>query len=320
MKRRFLFSVVVLFTLSVAAGTAAFEYVYRQYENADLPGACFNSDRVPIHYAEAGRGTPVILVHGLTANLGLNWVRPGIFRELSKHYRVVAFDLRGHGYSGKPHNSTDYGTEMVEDILRLMDHLGIQKAHVVGYSMGGFIALKMAVLHPDRMLSVVPCGSGWTSNPDRDLAFLKTLADSIESGAGYGPLLERLQPVGRPVSPMRRRMVAAMMSLHNDGKAITDLLRSADALRVDEAALANNGVPALSIIGARDPLKPLADQLCAVMANIREVVVPGGDHFSTLSKPEFLVELEKFLAANSPTAAVGAAPRTARPPRMAKAA
>ena len=302
MKKNIIIAVIVLLTLLVAAVTAVFDYGLSQYDHANLPGATFPSGKVLIHYAEAGQGTPVILVHGLSANLGLNWVRPGIFHELSKKYRVVAFDLRGHGYSGKPHDSDGYGTEMVEDIVRLMDHLNIPKAHVVGYSMGGFIALKMAAMHPDRMLSVVPCGSGWTSNPDRDLAFLHSLADSIKNGEGYGPLLERLQPVGKPVSALRRMVVAEIMSMKNDDQAITAMLRSVDALRVDETELRNNKLPALSLIGARDPLKPLADQMCAVMANIREVVVPEGDHFSTLHKKAFIVELEKFLAENSAAA------------------
>ncbi len=305
MKQKVFITVVVLLTVSLTAATAFLEYACRQYDRANLPGATFSSDGMPIHYAEAGQGTPVILVHGLSANLGLNWVQPGIFHALAKKYRVVAFDLRGHAHSGKPHNPSDYGIELVEDIVRLMDHLGIQKAHVVGYSMGGFIALKMAVMHPERMLSVVPCGSGWTPDPDRDLAFLGTLADSIERGEGYGPLLERLQPLGKPVSAPRRMLVAAVMSLKNDGQAITAILRSAHQLRVTEDALRNNRLPALSLVGARDPLKPLADQMCAVMANIREVVIPNADHFSTLSKPGYLAELEKFLAANSPaTAAV----------------
>jgi pimeloyl-ACP methyl ester carboxylesterase len=247
-----------------------------------------------------GKGVPVVLVHGLSADLGLNWVRPGVFHALAKRYRVVALDLRGHGRSGKPHDPARYGTEMVGDIVRLMDHLQIGKAHVVGYSMGGFIALKMAAMHPDRMLSVAPCGSGWSADPDRDLAFMKTLADSIDRGEGYGPLLERLQPVGQPVSPRRIRFVSALMSWRNDPQAMAALLRSVDALRVDEAALRGNALPAIALVGARDPLKPLADQMCAVMANIREVSVPGANHFSTLSKPETLLALEEFLEANSP--------------------
>ncbi len=321
MKKRILIGVVALLAVSSTAVVGVLGFAYYEHEHSNLPGAYFDSNGVRIHYAVEGEGTPVILVHGLAADLGLNWVRPGIFHELAKRYKVVAFDLRGHGRSGKPHDSAQYGTEMVGDIVRLMDHLKIEKAHVVGYSMGGFIALKMAAMHPERMLSVAPCGSGWTPNPDRDLAFMHQLADSIDRGEGYGPLLERLQPVGKPVSAARRIMVSAALSLRNDSKALAAMLRSVDALRVDEAALKNNRLPALSVIGGRDPLKPFADQMCSVMANITEVVVPEANHLSAISRPETLRALEKFLAENSPAAvAVRTDTKPSRCPRIAKAA
>jgi len=303
MKRTILIGIFVLLAVSAAVVVAVVGIAYYAHERSNLPGAYFDSNGVRIHYAVEGQGTPVILVHGLVADLGLNWVRPGIFHELSRQYKVVAFDLRGHGLSDKPHDSARYGTELVEDIVRLMDHLKIEKAHIVGYSMGGFIALKMAEMHPERMLSVAPCGSGWSSDPDKELAFMRLLADSIDRGEGYGPLLERLQPVGRPVSATRVWLVSAVLSFRNDSKALAAMLRSVDALRVDKAALKNNKLPALSIIGGRDPLKPFADQMCAVMANIKEVVVPEANHLSTISRNETLLALEKFLAANGPVAA-----------------
>ncbi len=321
MKKRILIGVAAALVLSVAGATAYVGYVYHEAVNSNLPGAYFDSSGVRIHYAVEGEGTPVVLVHGLGVDLGLNWVRSGVFHELSKHYRVVALDLRGHGLSDKPHEADKYGTELVEDVVRLMDHLNIQKAHIVGYSMGGFIVLKMAAMHPERMLSVAPCGAGWSANPDKDLAFMKLLGDAVERGEGYGTLLERLQPVGKPVSAARIRLGSAMMSMRNDPKAVAAMLHSVDALRVDEASLRNNKVPALSLIGARDPLKPLADQMCAVMANIEEAVVPEANHFTTLSKPECLIALESFLAEHSPAAAaVAAGAKPARRLSVAKAA
>ena len=320
MKKRILISVAAIIILSLAGASAYVGHIVYAYTHANLPGAYFDSNGVRIHYAEAGAGTPVILVHGLSVDLGLNWVRSGIFAALSKKYHVVALDLRGHGLSGKPHDAAQYGTEPVEDIVRLMDHLKISKAHVVGYSMGGFIVTKLAAMHPDRLLSVAPCASGWSSTPDKDLAFMHALGDSIGRGEGYGPLLERLQPVGKPVGPMRIRMVSAMMSQRNDPKALAAMLQSVDALRVDETALKNNALPALSLVGGRDPLKPLVDQMCAVMAKIREVVIPEADHFTALFKPGYLAELEKFLAENSPATASASAAAPVRPGSVAKAA
>ena len=295
MKKRIVIGVAVLLAVAAAGGAAFFGLAWLRYDDHNLPGAYFDSGGVRIHYAEKGSGTPVVLVHGLGVNLGMNWVRSGIFDGLAKDHRVVALDLRGHGLSGKPHDPALYGVTIVEDIVRLMDHLGIDRAHVVGYSMGGFIALKMAETRPGRLLSVAPCGSGWSSDPGKDLAFLKMLADRLDHGGGFESLLERLQPVGRPVGRGKILMVSAMMTMANDRRAVSAMLRSTDALLVGADTLKNNKTPALCIAGERDPLKPLADQMCAATANMRQVVVPGADHFSTLSKPDFLRELAAFL-------------------------
>src|SRR6185503_733917 len=76
-------------------------------------------------------------------------------------YRVVAMDCRGHGQSGKPHDPGQYGLEMVRDVVRLLDHMQITRAHIVGYSMGGSIATQLLVKHPDRLRTVTLLGAGW---------------------------------------------------------------------------------------------------------------------------------------------------------------
>src|SRR5438132_790893 len=107
----------------------------------------FNTNGVKIHYIVRGKGEPVVLIHGFTADIDRNWRTgfappgadnnrgaPRIIESLSKNYQVIALDNRGHGKSGKPHDPKQYGMEMVEDVVRLLDHLQIKKAHVVGYS------------------------------------------------------------------------------------------------------------------------------------------------------------------------------------------
>jgi len=112
----------------------------------------FNSNGVNIRYIIAGTGEPVILVHGFAGNLDV-W--ESLIADLSKDHEAIAFDCRGHGKSDKPHEPEQYGIEMVNDITRLMDHLQISKAHIVGYSMGGAIVMKTLVEHPDRFLTAV---------------------------------------------------------------------------------------------------------------------------------------------------------------------
>lgn len=101
--------------------------------------ATFNSAGTTIRYLADGAGEPVILIHGYTSDTEKQFVRTGIFDALAKTYRVYGMDARGHGKSGKPHDPAAYGAEMGLDIVRLMDHLGLKTAHVVGYSMGAHI-------------------------------------------------------------------------------------------------------------------------------------------------------------------------------------
>src|SRR5438552_1973382 len=103
----------------------------------------FDSKGVRIHYVIEGQGEPVLLVHGFAANIQLQWGLPGVLKTLAKDYQVIAIDCRGHGGSGKPHDPAMYGIEVVEDLVRLLDHLDIRRAHVVGYSLGAFITLKL---------------------------------------------------------------------------------------------------------------------------------------------------------------------------------
>ena len=116
---------------------------------------------VPIQYSIEGKGEPVVLIHGLFASARINWRISGIIKALAKDYQVIAMDVRGHGGSGKPKEDEAYGVEMMEDVVRLLDHLNIQKAHVVGYSMGGMITMKLLTRHPDRVRSAILGGMGW---------------------------------------------------------------------------------------------------------------------------------------------------------------
>ena len=102
---------------------------------------------IKIWYASFGRGEPVLLIHGGLANSAY-WGHQ--VRALQKHYRVVVMDSRGHGRSSR--NEQPYGYDlMASDVLALMDHLGINKAAIVGWSDGAIIGLDIAMHHPERV-------------------------------------------------------------------------------------------------------------------------------------------------------------------------
>src|SRR5262249_54430178 len=121
----------------------------------------FNANGTKIAYFVQGKGEPVVLIHGWLSSARVNWALPGISGHLAKDYRVIALDVRGHGLSDKPAKEEAYGPELVKDVVRLLDHLKIKKAHIVGYSMGGIIAGNFIARHPDRVLSGTLGGMGW---------------------------------------------------------------------------------------------------------------------------------------------------------------
>ena len=268
----------------------------------------FDSDGVRIHYIVEGQGEPVVLIHGFTADIDKNWRtgfgagpdntrrEPMIIPALAKTYRVIALDNRGHGKSDKPHDPKQYGMEMVEDVVRLLDHLKIEKAHVIGYSMGAIITAKLLTTHPDRLLSATLGGHGGIRDNSRS-EFYDQLASSLEQGKGFGPLIVALTPPGKPRPTAEEiAVINAGLSKTNDPKALAAVVRAFPELAVATEQLKSNRVPTLALIGELDPLKKGVDALRPDMANLKVLVLPGADHLTALLHPEFIKGLSEFLA------------------------
>ena len=129
---------------------------------ADKPVSDFFSvNGVRIHYLVQGSGSPVVLIHGWYSSAQLNWVDPGTMAVLARHHMVIALDLPGYGRSDRPDGPDAYGEQWIEDINHLLDHLAVPKAHIVGYSLGGMIALKFVVKYPQRVVSGALGGMGY---------------------------------------------------------------------------------------------------------------------------------------------------------------
>ena len=151
----------------------------------------FLSANVEIDYDATGAGEPVLLIHGFASTARVNWIDTGWVRTLSDAgYTAITFDNRGHGSSGKVYDPQAYGAPiMAEDARRLLDHLGIAEAHVMGYSMGARIAAFLAIAQPRRVRSLVlagladllgDCGEIHLRRANRDAEHLLLL---LESGA-----------------------------------------------------------------------------------------------------------------------------------------
>jgi pimeloyl-ACP methyl ester carboxylesterase len=221
----------------------------------------FDADGVKLAYFTQGKGEPVVLIHGWLSTAGINWALPGTSGHLAKDFEVLALDVRGHGLSDRPTRVDAYGTELVEDVVRLLDHRKIKKAHVVGYSMGGIIAANFLAKHPDRALSGTLCGSGWLR----------------EGGAEQ----------------------KAFAAGGKDGKPAGLCFQSLAKLALTEKEIKSIEVPVCMIIGDKDGLKKLyVDPLRKVRKDWPVVEVPDGDHVTCILRPRFREEIATWLRKN----------------------
>jgi pimeloyl-ACP methyl ester carboxylesterase len=261
----------------------------------------FNSGGVRLSYLDHGDGEAVVLLHGFTGS-SEDAVNDRVLAAL-KGYRVLAPDQRGHGRSGKPQNPKAYGREMVEDVVRLLDHAGVKKAHVVGYSMGAFVAGRLLVDHPDRLLSVTFGGGGPLCEPSNaHAATIAAAAESLEKGKGLAPLVLALLPPGQPKpTPFELWVLDQQILRTNDPKALAAVLRAEAGWHVTQKQLAANEVPVQFVHGDREvpELKGGVARLAGMMRGAAVEVIAGRTHFDTFDTPEFRRAVVGFLRADA---------------------
>jgi pimeloyl-ACP methyl ester carboxylesterase len=122
-------------------------------------------DGVKLYYEETGSGTPLLFIHEFAGDYR-SWELQ--VREFSRRYRCIAYNARGYPPSDVPDHTEAYSqARAVADAVAVLDHLGIDKAHMVGLSMGGFCTLHLGLRHPDRARSLVVAGCGYGAQPDK---------------------------------------------------------------------------------------------------------------------------------------------------------
>lgn len=274
------------------------------------PDHFFDSQGVRIRYVEQGQGAPVVLIHGYTGTLDRHWINPGVFADLAKDHRAIAIDCRGHGKSAKPHDPAAYGAAMAQDIVRLLDHLKIARAHIVGFSMGAIITAHLLTTNPDRFITATLVAHHpvhqWTS---ADTEAAEASARELESDTPFKSLIVGLTPPGTPL-PSDEEIRKALQPLitANDLKALAAYNRARQGLVVRESALAEVRVPTLAIIGSADPSVTQVRELVKVMPAAKVIVVDGAEHGGErgiLRRPEFLRALREFFTQPTPGLPLG---------------
>jgi pimeloyl-ACP methyl ester carboxylesterase len=225
----------------------------------------FDARGVKIRYFVQGKGEPVVLIHGWLSSAGINWALPGTSALLARNYRVIALDVRGHGLSDKPTREEAYGPELVEDVVRLLDHLKIKKAHIVGYSMGGIIAGSFLARHPDRALSGTLGGMGWLKKGG--------VAEWAFARIGKGdPNATALAVCGRSLAK----------------------------LALTEKEIKSIRVPVTILVGDKDDLvkKLYVEPLRKVRKDWRVVEIRDANHITCIFKTQFRKEIAAWLRKN----------------------
>jgi pimeloyl-ACP methyl ester carboxylesterase len=254
----------------------------------------FASGDARIRYREIGQGNPVILIHGLSRSLN-DWV--GVGDSLARDNRVIAIDVRGFGKSTRFSTPAQFGREMANDIVRLIDHLGIQRAHLVGHSMGASIAGYLAARYPERVRSASLIAGPFpqdTAAFERDEAGFAT---EIEQGRGMKGLIRWLFPKW-PDSLVNAMDAEAWRT--NEPAAVGSAMRSMGKLSVVPASASAIRAPTLIIVGTGDPLLPASRWAASWWPGARLVEVPDADHITILYHPATLAAMRSLMQTSPP--------------------
>jgi pimeloyl-ACP methyl ester carboxylesterase len=244
----------------------------------------FTHDDVTIAFLDEGEGEPIVLVHGFASNKAVNWVYPGWTTALTRAgRRVIALDNRGHGESTKLYDPAAYHSAiMAEDVRALLDHLGLPRADVMGYSMGARNTAFLALAHPERVRAAVLGGLGLGLVEGGGLP--DTIAQALEA------------PTLADVSDARGRMFRSFAEqTHSDLRALAACIRGSRQT-LTRAEVRRIAVPVLVAVGGSDPIAGPAVELAALIPGARALEIPGRDHMLAVGDRVFKAGVLEFLA------------------------
>ena len=246
----------------------------------------FDSDGVRLHYEVNGpeRGQPIVAVHGFASDYRLNWVGSRWQETLTQNgFRVIGLDCRGHGHSDKPHDEAAYSVRtMAGDVARLLDHVGIDVAAYIGYSMGSRIGLELVMEHPSRVTRAVFGGLG-AAGPIKKA---QAIAEALRAG----------EPTDDPAAQMFYAFASARPI--NDLEALAACIVGLEPDE-DPHRLSRIKTPILIVVGDQDRIARNAPELVELIPTARLVTIPGRDHMSAVPARDFKHAALEFLAGDS---------------------
>jgi pimeloyl-ACP methyl ester carboxylesterase len=254
--------------------------------------AKFDSGGLALAYDDitpaGGASGTVLMVHGFATSRAENWRRLGWYGAFErKGYRIVAHDQRGHGESDKPHDPAAYGRdELVGDILRLMDHLELERVDLMGYSMGARLSLQTALQHPDRVGNLIVGGIGgrMLKPPEGQPTPTMTMAEAMQAEDPQTITEKTLKGF---------RLFADQQGEDRLALAAFSQGRGGVGLSQDDLALLRP--PTLVVAGSRDEMAGDPQALADAIPGAKSVTLPACDHFSAIPHALFKAAVFDFL-------------------------
>jgi pimeloyl-ACP methyl ester carboxylesterase len=244
----------------------------------------FHNGAVEIAYLDEGEGEPIVLVHGFASTKNVNWVYPAWVSELRKNgRRAIALDNRGHGDSAKLYDAAEYSIPLMSgDVTALMDHLKIERADIMGYSLGSRLTAWLGLSQPQRLRSAILGGIG---------------LGLIEGGGPGENVAEALEApsLDDVTDPVGRTFRAFADQTRSDRRALAACLRGSRGLmRNDEAAGIN--VPVLIAVGTSDEIAGSAAALGKIIPGSEVLDIPNRDHMRAVGDKVYKAGVLDFLS------------------------
>lgn len=243
----------------------------------------FSHDGFDIAFIDEGAGEPILLIHGFASNHFVNWISPGWVKTLrDAGYRVIALDNRGHGRSTKSHDPRDYTPDkMAQDAAALLDHLGIDRAHVMGYSMGARVAAFLALAHPERVATLIFGGLG--IGMVEGVGAWDTIADAL--------LAENPETISDERGQMFRSFADQTKS---DRLALAACIETSRELLTPER-IGRISQPALVAVGTKDDVAGAPEPLADMLPNGEAFAIERRDHMLSVGDKTFKARALEFL-------------------------